>query len=93
MFSVGSGSAFAYGILDSAFDYDLPAQEAIELARRAIYHAAHRDNFSGGNVHGTLYFIFLQYFYFLFFIFFFMKNVIDFLLKFSLSCKTRWMEI
>ncbi|KAJ1982537.1 Proteasome subunit beta type-5 [Dimargaris verticillata] len=50
LFSVGSGSTFAYGILDSAYDAGLQKNDAIELGRRAIYHAAHRDAFSGGSV-------------------------------------------
>ncbi|KAJ1801137.1 Proteasome subunit beta type-5 [Coemansia sp. RSA 2399] len=50
LFSVGSGSTFAYGILDASYKYDMEPEEAIDLARRAIYHAAHRDAFSGGVV-------------------------------------------
>lgn len=90
LFSVGSGSLFAYGILDSNYKYDmefdavrpLPARprgarvlrerereadhrraaparlpaarargaQAIELGRRAIYHATHNDAYSGGTV-------------------------------------------
>jgi len=49
-FSVGSGSTFAYGVLDNGFDYELSAQEAIELGRRSIYHATYRDAASGGTV-------------------------------------------
>lgn len=49
-FSVGSGSTFAYGVLDSGFDYNLSVPDAIELGRRAIYHATHRDAYSGGSV-------------------------------------------
>eukprot|EP01125_Pyxidicula_operculata_P009711 TRINITY_DN3187_c0_g1_i1.p1 TRINITY_DN3187_c0_g1~~TRINITY_DN3187_c0_g1_i1.p1 ORF type:complete len:271 (+),score=65.56 TRINITY_DN3187_c0_g1_i1:72-884(+) len=49
-FSVGSGSTYAYGVLDSGYRYDLSVEEAIELGRRSIYHATHRDSFSGGNV-------------------------------------------
>ena len=45
--------AAAYGVLDTEFKYDLPVEEAAELGRRAIYHATHRDAYSGGNVHGT----------------------------------------
>merc|ERR1719401_1082790 len=37
-FSVGSGSTFAYGVLDSGYKYDLTVDEAVELGRRAIYH-------------------------------------------------------
>ncbi|GBB88685.1 hypothetical protein RclHR1_15240006 [Rhizophagus clarus] len=50
LFSVGSGSPFAYGVVDSGYDYDLSVQEAIELGRRSIYHAAHRDSASGGSI-------------------------------------------
>ncbi|XP_065566513.1 proteasome subunit beta type-5-like [Artemia franciscana] len=48
VFSVGSGSLYAYGVLDSGYRYDLSDKEAIELGRRAIYHATHRDAASGG---------------------------------------------
>ena len=48
MFSVGSGSTYAYGILDSHYREDLTVEEAIDLGKRAIYHAAHRDAASGG---------------------------------------------
>lgn len=50
LFSVGSGSSFAYGILDSEYRFDLTKEEAIELGRRSIYHAAHRDAYSGGMI-------------------------------------------
>ncbi|KAI0981610.1 hypothetical protein GJ496_010379 [Pomphorhynchus laevis] len=50
IFSVGSGSLFAYSILDSNFRWDLSVDEAIDLARRAIVHATHRDAMSGGIV-------------------------------------------
>ncbi|KAJ1954731.1 Proteasome subunit beta type-5 [Linderina pennispora] len=50
LFSVGSGSTFAYGVLDSKYRYDMSVDEAKDLARRAIYHATHRDAFSGGVV-------------------------------------------
>jgi 20S proteasome subunit beta 5 len=49
-FSVGSGSTFAYGVLDSGYRYDLSVEEAVELGQRAIYHATHRDGASGGVV-------------------------------------------
>eukprot|EP00932_Pfiesteria_piscicida_P015660 SRR837773.282.p3 GENE.SRR837773.282~~SRR837773.282.p3 ORF type:complete len:128 (+),score=52.52 SRR837773.282:51-386(+) len=49
-FSVGSGSPFAYGVLDSGYRHDLSVEEAVELGRRAIYHATHRDGASGGVV-------------------------------------------
>jgi len=49
-FSVGSGSIFAYGVLDSGYRYDLTDEEAYELGRRSIYTATHRDAASGGIV-------------------------------------------
>nr|ADL27419.1 proteasome subunit beta type [Pheronema raphanus] len=50
MFSVGSGSVYAYGVLDSGYKWDLSDDEARELGRRSIYHATHRDAYSGGVV-------------------------------------------
>jgi 20S proteasome subunit beta 5 len=47
-FSVGSGSTYAYGVLDASYRRDLTVDEAIKLGRRAIYHATHRDAYSGG---------------------------------------------
>ena len=35
-FSVGSGSPFAYGVLDQGYRWDLSVEEACELGRRAI---------------------------------------------------------
>ncbi|CDJ63505.1 proteasome subunit beta type 5, putative [Eimeria necatrix] len=48
LFSCGSGSTFAYGVLDNSYRWDMSEAEAVELGRRAIYHAAHRDGGSGG---------------------------------------------
>jgi len=48
LFSVGSGSTFAYGVLDSKYRWDMKKEEAVELGIRAIYHATHRDAYSGG---------------------------------------------
>eukprot|EP00250_Pteridium_aquilinum_P007726 c17391_g1_i1 orf=140-970(+) len=48
LFSVGSGSPYAYGVLDSGYREDMSIEEAAELARRAIYHATFRDGASGG---------------------------------------------
>ncbi|MES1916802.1 MAG: Proteasome subunit beta type-5 [Cercozoa sp. M6MM] len=48
LFSVGSGSTFAYGVLDTEYKYDMTEEEAHMVARRAIYHATHRDAASGG---------------------------------------------
>lgn len=50
LFSVGSGSIYAYGVLDSGYRMDLSVEEAIELGRKAIFHATHRDGGSGGFV-------------------------------------------
>lgn len=50
IYSVGSGSVYAYGVLDSGYRYDLSVEEAIDLGRRSIYHATHRDAYSGGVV-------------------------------------------
>ena len=47
-FSVGSGSLLAYGVLDNYWRDDLTVEEAIDVGRRAIYHATHRDAASGG---------------------------------------------
>jgi len=48
LFSVGSGATYAYGILDTNYRRDLTVEQAVELGKRAIYHATHRDAFSGG---------------------------------------------
>lgn len=50
LFSVGSGSIYAYGVLDSGYRKDLSVEEAIDLARRSIFHATYRDGASGGIV-------------------------------------------
>ncbi|KZT09630.1 proteasome component pts1 [Laetiporus sulphureus 93-53] len=50
MFSVGSGSTFAYGVLDQGYRWDLTDEEAQELGRRSIYAAGHRDAFSGNTI-------------------------------------------
>lgn len=50
MFSVGSGSTYAYGVLDAGYRYDMTVEEGLELGKRAIYHATHRDAYSGGYV-------------------------------------------
>lgn len=48
MFSVGSGSTFAYGVLDQGYSYDMSVEDAIALGQKSIYHATHRDAASGG---------------------------------------------
>jgi 20S proteasome subunit beta 5 len=48
LFCVGSGQTFAYGVLDANYKYELTEQEALDLGRRAILAAMHRDAYSGG---------------------------------------------
>ncbi|XP_018653818.1 proteasome catalytic subunit 3 (T01 family) [Schistosoma mansoni] len=50
LFSVGSGSPYAYGVLDTGYKYEMSDEDAYELARRSIFHATHRDAASGGFV-------------------------------------------
>ncbi|NXY83575.1 PSB5 protein, partial [Alcedo cyanopectus] len=49
-FAVGSGSSYAYGVLDRGYREELASGPACELARRAVYQAARRDAYSGGRV-------------------------------------------
>ncbi|KAN0021521.1 hypothetical protein ACTFIU_010128 [Dictyostelium citrinum] len=49
-FSCGSGSTYAYGVLDTGFKWEMSDEEAYELGRRAVYHATHRDAYSGGAI-------------------------------------------
>jgi 20S proteasome subunit beta 5 len=51
-FSVGSGSPYAWGVLDDGYKHEMTVEEACELGRRAIYHATFRDAYSGGRVSG-----------------------------------------
>lgn len=48
LFCVGSGQTFAYGVLDAEYSYDMEDDVALELGRRSILAATHRDAFSGG---------------------------------------------
>uniref|UniRef100_A0A3Q2EII5 Proteasome subunit beta n=1 Tax=Cyprinodon variegatus TaxID=28743 RepID=A0A3Q2EII5_CYPVA len=48
--SVGSGSPYAYGVLDGGLSWSLSKEEAISLAREAVFRATHRDAYSGNNV-------------------------------------------
>uniref|UniRef100_A0A3B3DI83 Proteasome subunit beta n=1 Tax=Oryzias melastigma TaxID=30732 RepID=A0A3B3DI83_ORYME len=50
IFSVGSGSPYAYGVLDGSLRWSLSKEEAISLAREAVFRATHRDAYSGNNV-------------------------------------------
>jgi len=52
-FSVGSGSTYAYGVLDlgiKELGFGMSVDQAVELGKRAIYHATHRDAMSGGTI-------------------------------------------
>ena len=48
LFAVGSGSTFAYAILDTERRKEMTEDEAIALGIKAIRHATFRDAFSGG---------------------------------------------
>ncbi|XP_076014519.1 proteasome subunit beta type-11b [Genypterus blacodes] len=50
LFSVGSGSPYAYSILDQGVRWGLTVDEAVSLAREAVYRATHRDAYSGNCV-------------------------------------------
>lgn len=50
LFCVGSGQTFAYGVLDAQYKYDLEDDEALELGKRSILAATHRDAYSGGYI-------------------------------------------
>uniref|UniRef100_A0A8C5RR31 Proteasome subunit beta n=1 Tax=Laticauda laticaudata TaxID=8630 RepID=A0A8C5RR31_LATLA len=50
VFSVGSGSVYAYGVMDRGYSDNLSVEDAYDLARRAIYQATYRDAYSGGSV-------------------------------------------
>jgi len=62
VFSVGSGSVYAFGVLDSGYHWNLTNEQAYDLGRRSIYHATHRDAYSGGIVRGWCYFVFCLHF-------------------------------
>jgi 20S proteasome subunit beta 5 len=46
--SCGSGSPYAYSLVDSFYRYDMAEDQAVELGLKAIYHATHRDSGSSG---------------------------------------------
>uniref|UniRef100_A0A8C6VT27 Proteasome subunit beta n=1 Tax=Nothobranchius furzeri TaxID=105023 RepID=A0A8C6VT27_NOTFU len=50
LFSVGSGSPYAYSILDQGVRWGLTVEEATSVAREAVYRATHRDAYSGNFV-------------------------------------------
>jgi len=49
-FSVGSGSTYAYGVIDTYHKHEMTTEQAVDLGVQAIYHATHRDAGSGGVV-------------------------------------------
>lgn len=50
VFSVGSGSPYAYSILDQGVEWGLSVEEATSVAREAVFRATHRDAYSGNCV-------------------------------------------
>ncbi|XP_034387250.1 proteasome subunit beta type-11-like [Cyclopterus lumpus] len=50
LFSVGSGSPYAYSILDQGVKWGLTVDQATAVAREAVYRATHRDAYSGNCV-------------------------------------------
>ena len=52
LFSVGSGSTYAYGVLDTYYRWDLTVDQAVELGKRAISEATYHDSGSGGCARG-----------------------------------------
>ncbi|KAF2862992.1 proteasome component [Piedraia hortae CBS 480.64] len=50
LFCVGSGQTFAYGVLDAEYRFHMSDEEAVELGKRSILAATHRDAYSGGYV-------------------------------------------
>ncbi|KAM6921994.1 proteasome subunit beta type-11b [Xenentodon cancila] len=50
LFSVGSGSPYAYSILDQGVQWGLTVGEATAIAREAVYRATYRDAYSGNCV-------------------------------------------
>ncbi|XP_064190484.1 proteasome subunit beta type-8-like [Anguilla rostrata] len=50
LFSVGSGSPYAYSVLDGGVRWGMGVAEACRLAREAVFRATHRDAYSGNCV-------------------------------------------
>ena len=59
----------AYGVLDTDFKFDMTVEQANDLGQRAIYHATHRDAYSGGVVNGAFYFMNFAFAFALIFLF------------------------
>lgn len=47
---MGSGQTFAYRVLDAEYHYDWSEEGALELGRRSILAATHRDAYSGTSI-------------------------------------------
>ena len=50
LFAVGSGSTFAYSVLDAHYRWDLAVDTALDVVEKAVRTAARRDAFSGGMI-------------------------------------------
>lgn len=50
MISTGSGSPFAYGVLEDRYSDDLYVEEGVDVAIRAIKAAMERDTYSGNGI-------------------------------------------
>ncbi|GAB6055258.1 archaeal proteasome endopeptidase complex subunit beta [Methanobacterium alkalithermotolerans] len=48
--STGSGSPFAYGVLEDRYSEDLYVEEGVDIAIRALKSAMERDTFSGNGI-------------------------------------------
>ncbi|MDK2831399.1 MAG: proteasome beta subunit, partial [Methanolobus sp.] len=48
--STGSGSPFAYGVLEDRYRENMSTEEGVELAVRALHNAMKRDSASGENI-------------------------------------------
>ncbi len=49
--STGSGSPMAYGVLEDRYTENMPIDEGVELAIRALHNAMKRDSASGDGIH------------------------------------------
>ncbi|MFQ6120481.1 MAG: archaeal proteasome endopeptidase complex subunit beta [Methanosarcinales archaeon] len=48
--STGSGSTIAYGVLEDKYKENMPTEESIDLAIRALHNAMKRDSASGNDI-------------------------------------------
>lgn len=48
--SSGSGSVFAYGVLESQYSPEITVEEGMKLAVKAVNAALQRDNYTGGGI-------------------------------------------